>query len=142
MTIAESAARPTTSSDDGWRVLQRRELPVDLLDVSARCTGSEPVTPRTSIPGCRLRKRLFTQWRQTVTIKMKGYKWSNGETVDAQDVVFWMNLVKADATSWAAYVPGPSQYPGDAPTSSLQRADTVSFTLDAAYSQYWFTYND
>ena len=44
---------------------------------------------------------------------MKGYKWSNGETVDAQDVVFWMNLLKANATSWAAYAPGPTQFPGN-----------------------------
>ena len=48
-----------------------------------------------------------------MTIKLKGYKWSNGETVDAQDVVFWMNMLKADATSWAAYAPGPGQFPGN-----------------------------
>ncbi len=30
---------------------------------------------------------------------MKGYKWTNGETVNAQDVVFWMNMLKANATS-------------------------------------------
>ncbi|HEY2078655.1 MAG TPA: hypothetical protein VGH53_20170, partial [Streptosporangiaceae bacterium] len=33
-----------------------------------------------------------------VIIKLKtNYKWSNGEPVDAQDVVFWMNMMKAEA---------------------------------------------
>ena len=45
---------------------------------------------------------------------MKGYKWSDGETVDARDVVFWMNMVKAGATSWGGYAPGPGEYPGEA----------------------------
>ena len=95
-------------------------------------------------PGLSVAKApVYSNGGKTVTIKMKGYKWSNGETVDAQDVVFWMNLVKADATSWAAYVPGPSQYPGDVTNVVANNAaDTVSFTLDAAYSQYWFTYNE
>ena len=44
---------------------------------------------------------VYSHGARTVTIKMKGYKWSNGETVDAKDVVFWMNMVKADAPSWA-----------------------------------------
>src|SRR5215469_6213868 len=33
-----------------------------------------------------------------VTIKLKpNFKWSNGEPVDAQDVVFWMNMWAAEA---------------------------------------------
>jgi len=30
---------------------------------------------------------VYSNHDRTVTISMKGYKWSNGETVDAQDVV-------------------------------------------------------
>ncbi|MGD0439443.1 MAG: ABC transporter substrate-binding protein [Acidimicrobiales bacterium] len=86
---------------------------------------------------------VYTNNGRTVTIKMKGYKWSNGETVDAQDVVFWMNMVKANATSWAGYAPGPGQYPGNVTNVVADNAtDTVTITLDAAYSSYWFTYND
>ena len=86
---------------------------------------------------------VYSNGGRTVTVKMKGYKWSNGETVNAQDVVFWMNMMKADATSWAAYVPGPGQYPGDITNVVANKTtDTVSFTLDAAYSRYWFTYNE
>jgi len=86
---------------------------------------------------------VYSNGGKTVTIKMKGYKWSNGEVVDAQDVVFWMNMLKADATSWAAYAPGPGQFPGNVVNVTADNAaDTVTFTLDADYSQHWFTYNE
>jgi peptide/nickel transport system substrate-binding protein len=80
---------------------------------------------------------------KTITIKMKGYKWSNGQTVNAQDVLFWSNMLKADATSWAAYAPGPGQYPGDITNVVANNAtDTVTITTNKAYSSYWFTYNE
>ncbi|HLN06041.1 MAG TPA: ABC transporter substrate-binding protein [Acidimicrobiales bacterium] len=86
---------------------------------------------------------VYSNGGKTVTVQMKGYKWSNGESVDAQDVVFWMNLLKADATSWAAYAPGPTQFPGDVSNVVADNAtDTVTFTLDGAYNQLWFTNNE
>ena len=86
---------------------------------------------------------VYSNSGRTVTIKMKGYKWSNGETVNAQDVVFWMNMLKADATSWAGYAPGPGQFPGDVTNVvANNKTDTVTFTLDATYSSYGFTYNE
>lgn len=48
---------------------------------------------------------VYSNGGKTVTIQMKGWKWSNGETVNAQDIVFWMNLLRSDETSWAAYTP-------------------------------------
>jgi peptide/nickel transport system substrate-binding protein len=86
---------------------------------------------------------VYSNHDKTVTIKMKGYKWSNNEPVDAQDVVFWMNMVKANATSWAGYVPGSSQFPGDITNVvANDKTDTVTFTLDGTFSSYWFTYNE
>ena len=86
---------------------------------------------------------VYSNGGRTVTVKMKGYKWADGETVDAQDVVFWMNMVKADATSWGGYVGGSGEYPGDVTNVvANDTTDTVTFSLDAAYSQYWFTYNE
>ena len=84
----------------------------------------------------------FSKNGRTVTVQLKGYKWSNGESVDARDIVFWMNLVKADATSWAGFAPGPGQFPGDVTNVVATGPDTVVFTLDASYSSYWFTYNE
>ena len=86
---------------------------------------------------------VYSNHDRKVTIKMKGYRWSNGETVDAQDVVFWMNMVKADAPSWAGYVPGPGRVPRrHHQRRGQQPKDTVTFTLDAPYSSWWFTYNE
>jgi peptide/nickel transport system substrate-binding protein len=86
---------------------------------------------------------VFSNGDKTVTIKMKGYKWSNGTTVDAQDVLFWSNMMKVNATSWAAFAPGPNQYPGNIVNVVANNAtDTVTITLDHAYGSYWFTYND
>ncbi len=51
-----------------------------------------------------------------VTITMKDWKWSNGETITAQDVVFWIHMMQAEAsTNWGAYVPGG--FPTTSPTS-------------------------
>ena len=50
---------------------------------------------------------------QTVTIKLKqGYRWSNNEPVTAQDVLFWMHMMKevvkhsSSTVNWGGYVPG------------------------------------
>jgi len=86
---------------------------------------------------------VYSNGNKTVTVKLKGYKWSNGETVSAQDVLFWMNMLKADATSWAGFAPGPGQFPGDITNvTTNSAADTVTFSVDATYSSYWFTYNE
>ena len=37
---------------------------------------------------------------------MKPYKWSNGEKVTAQDVLFWMNMMKVEKLNWAGYAAG------------------------------------
>ena len=42
----------------------------------------------------------------TVVITLKPYKWSDGESLDARDVMFWMNMLHAEKVNWAAYTPG------------------------------------
>jgi peptide/nickel transport system substrate-binding protein len=39
---------------------------------------------------------VYSDGGKTVTINLKGWKWSNGETVDAADVAFWLNMMKAE----------------------------------------------
>jgi peptide/nickel transport system substrate-binding protein len=49
-------------------------------------------------------------WNKTdtqVTIKLKPWKWSDGESVTARDVEFWINMYKASpTTNYCGYVPG------------------------------------
>jgi peptide/nickel transport system substrate-binding protein len=78
---------------------------------------------------------------KTVTIKMKGWKWSNGETVDAQDVMFWMNMIKAEKANWAGYVPGG--FPDNVKSYTANtKADTVTFNLTRNYNTNWYLYNE
>ena len=75
----------------------------------------------------------------SVTINLKGWKWSNGESVDAKDVVFWLNLETAEKANYAGYAPGT--LPDNLVSYSATGADQVTLHLDKTYSSYWFTYN-
>jgi peptide/nickel transport system substrate-binding protein len=74
-----------------------------------------------------------------VTVSLKGWKWSNGEAVDAQDVGFWLNMMKAEKTNYAGYTPGT--LPDNLASFSIPSADTIVLHLTKAYASTWFTYN-
>ena len=82
---------------------------------------------------------VYSNGGKTVVITMKGWKWSNGETVDAADVVFWLNMMKAEKANYAGYAPGTM--PDNLTSFSATGANQVTLQLDKAYSSYWFTYN-
>ena len=81
----------------------------------------------------------YTDGGRTVTIKLKPYAWSNGEKVTSADVLFWINLERAEKANYAGYVPG--QFPDNVTSAVAANDTTVVLTLDRAYSQQWFTYN-
>ena len=79
---------------------------------------------------------------KSVTITLKGWRWSDGTQITARDVQFWQNLVTANKGDWAGYTAG--EYPDNVtrtminPTNPLQ----ITFDLSQAYSTYFFTYNE
>jgi peptide/nickel transport system substrate-binding protein len=77
-----------------------------------------------------------------VTINIKpGLQWSDGEPVDAADVVFFMNMLRTVGhVDWGAYEPGyfPDNVSNVVATSKLQ----VTLTLTRKYNDAWFTYNE
>ncbi len=84
---------------------------------------------------------------QTVTVRMKqGYRWSNGEHVTAQDVVFWMHMMKAvvkhssSSVNWGGYVPG--DFPDNVSNIRAVGSDEVQMTIIGKYNRQWFTYNE
>jgi peptide/nickel transport system substrate-binding protein len=83
---------------------------------------------------------VFSNHDTTVTITLKHYMWSDGEPVTSRDVIFWMNLLKANETDWGAYVPGG--FPDNVVSYSAPNADTVVFHLNKSYDPTWFTYNE
>jgi peptide/nickel transport system substrate-binding protein len=82
---------------------------------------------------------VYSNGGKTVTITMKGWKWNNGESVDASDVIFWLNMMKAEPNNYYGYVPG--LLPDNLASYSATGPDTVVINLKSAVSSIWFTYN-
>jgi len=82
---------------------------------------------------------VYSNGGKTVTITMKGWKWSNGETVDASDVAFWLNMMKAEKANFAGYSPGT--LPDNLVSYNITSPNTIVLNLSKAYASYWFTYN-
>jgi peptide/nickel transport system substrate-binding protein len=82
---------------------------------------------------------VYSDGNKTVTITMKGWKWSNGETVNASDVVFWLNMMKAEPANYSGYVPG--LLPDNVASYSATGPNTVVLHLKESVSDIWFTYN-
>jgi peptide/nickel transport system substrate-binding protein len=87
---------------------------------------------------------------RTVVIRLKGWKFSNGQGVDAQSVVFWMNMLMAEGRfanatldMWGASTPG--EFPYNVASYSAPdgpRGDLVTISFDERYSSTWLLYNE
>jgi peptide/nickel transport system substrate-binding protein len=82
---------------------------------------------------------VYTNGGKTVTVNLKGWKWSDGETVDANDVVFFLNMAKAEKANWYAYSTG--LLPDNVVSYKATGPDQVTIQLNQAYSSIWYTYN-
>jgi peptide/nickel transport system substrate-binding protein len=82
----------------------------------------------------------YTNNGTEVTMKLKPYKFSNGETVTAQDVVFWFNILKVERYNWAAYAPGTM--PDDLASVTATNPTTVVLKTTGSVNSLWFTYNE
>jgi len=84
---------------------------------------------------------VWSNGNKTVTINLKGWKYSNGTTVDAQSVIFWMNMMKAEPSEWAGYVPG--LFPDNVKSYEASSATSLKVTLNltGAYNPTWYLYN-
>ncbi|GAA2561216.1 hypothetical protein GCM10010435_36080 [Winogradskya consettensis] len=82
------------------------------------------------------------QWSEdgrTVTIRVKPWKWSNGESLCADNVLFWVNLMKIKGDRYGEYVPG--YFPDNLVDYGKTAEDTVYFTFDKVYSRKWVLMN-
>ena len=82
---------------------------------------------------------MYSNGGKTVVVNMKGWKWSDGSTVDAKSVIFYMNMVEAEKANWYATTPG--LLPDNVTSYKATGPNQVTFQLDKAYSSIWFTYN-
>jgi peptide/nickel transport system substrate-binding protein len=87
------------------------------------------------------RKPTFSNGGKTVTIKLNHYMWSDGEQVSARDIVFWMNVLRADpAKEWCLYAPG--RFPSNVVSYKALNTTTVQLTFNRAYDPTWLIYNE
>ena len=76
----------------------------------------------------------------TVTIKLKPWKWSNGQPITAQNVMFWLNMLQAVGdVDWGAYTGFPNTVVSNIKAVS---STELTMTMDKAYSHNWFLYNE
>jgi peptide/nickel transport system substrate-binding protein len=77
-------------------------------------------------------KPTYSNGGKTLTIKLKPWKWSNGEPVTSRDLVFWMNLIKASpSTEWCGYA--PKYFPDNVVSYSAPNPSTFTITFNKAY---------
>lgn len=82
---------------------------------------------------------VYSADRQTVTIKLKPWKWSNGDPITAKNVAFWINMAKANKDKLGIYSPG--YIPDDIVSYDITAPDTIVLHLDKAYNEQWFTFS-
>jgi peptide/nickel transport system substrate-binding protein len=83
---------------------------------------------------------VYSDHDRVVTITLKRARWSDGEPVSARDVVFWINLLKANRGDWASYVPGG--FPDNVIAFRAAGARKVRLRLNRSYNPIWFTNNE
>ncbi|MGH2916217.1 MAG: ABC transporter substrate-binding protein [Solirubrobacteraceae bacterium] len=86
-------------------------------------------------------KPVFSDGDKTVTIQLKqGYKWSNGQPVDAQDLLFDIALIKAavgeSAANWGSFTPG--YFPQSLASIGAKGQYTVVMHLKRAFNPGFF----
>jgi peptide/nickel transport system substrate-binding protein len=84
----------------------------------------------------------YEQNNTVAVVNLKqNYMWSNGEHVDAKDVVFFMNMLQVVKTvDWGAYAPG--YFPDNVKSVKATGQYQVTFDLTSSFSPTWFTYNE
>lgn len=83
---------------------------------------------------------VYSNGNKTVTISLNNYKWSDGESVTANDVVFWLNMYRTDPGGYAGYVPGT--IPDDIASIDVVSPSKLVLHLTGAVNTYWYTYNE
>ena len=82
---------------------------------------------------------VFSNGDKTITITLKGWKFSDGQVVNAESVSFFLNMYKADPTSYCGYNAGfgiPDELASVSGTDN-----TVTLQFKKSVSPNWILYN-
>ena len=82
---------------------------------------------------------LWSNGYKTMTIHVKPWKWSNGQTVTSKDLLFTFDIiaaaVKASPANWAPYVPG--YFPSTVTSMSTPDASTLVVNMNKPVNPTW-----
>lgn len=81
----------------------------------------------------------YSNGGKTVTIKLKDWKWSDGDSVTSRDVEFWINVLKNNRDGFANYIPGG--FPDNVTNFDYISPTTFSLTFNKAYNHNWLLEN-
>jgi len=82
---------------------------------------------------------VYSNHDKTVTMKLKGWKFSDGQTVNAQSVMFFLNMYKALPADFWGYNPGygiPDQV-----SSITSKGMKVTINFKTTVNPLWITNN-
>ena len=82
---------------------------------------------------------VLSNANHTMTIHLKGWRFADGQQVDAQSVMFFLNLYNADPTSYGAYTPGAGIF--DEVASASGSGLTVVIHMKTMVNPQWILYN-
>jgi peptide/nickel transport system substrate-binding protein len=82
---------------------------------------------------------VFSNNDKTVKITLKPYKWSNGTSVSATDVLFWLNIWKMKPTGFGAWFPGGLSMPTSITSFRITSPTTFTITYDHSFNPIWLT---
>ncbi len=83
---------------------------------------------------------VYSNNNTTLSITMNPYKWSNGETVTAQDVAFFLNMLHSEKAEWYDYIPG--FFPDNVTSVVVNSSTELTITLNGSVNPDWNTYNN
>jgi peptide/nickel transport system substrate-binding protein len=82
---------------------------------------------------------VFSNNDETMSITLKGWKWSNGQPITSKDLLFTYDIVKAavklSPANWAAYVPG--YFPDTITSMSTPNASTLVINMSKPVNPTW-----
>ena len=83
---------------------------------------------------------VYSNGNKTVTVTMKGWKFKDGQTVNAESVMFFLNMFKAVPQDFCTYAPGLG-IPDQVASVRAVGTNKVIINLKSSVNPHWFTYN-
>jgi peptide/nickel transport system substrate-binding protein len=75
-----------------------------------------------------------------VTITLKHYMWSNGTPVTTQNIMFFINMLKAVPQDYFGFIPGG--FPLNVSDVTAVSPTELTMTMNKPYNPTWFEYNE